>query len=448
MTAPASLDELRELLAPIMKRLNEGVQGDEVAAAQAAAAAAQTSVGLETQGQPQPSRLLSFDDRQTMRDALRKQSDNALMRIFGEQASRKGNGIPLEVWLAQGGQARIAGFEMGMQQQVDPEIVRLLDTNNSGPLIRQDLEPVLWELFVRDFPAVDRFGREPANGLVHTYQQMTSFGDAQFMPELGTVTDDRGAYVRQTTNIAILATRRGVSLKNQFATLQSGSGFNPQDLELRAGLRAMSNRLQHQIFSGHSTDSGGTESNELGAYDANAFTGLRSILNTSRAKIAQFDLDAAVDPFRIGVNDACIEIMNISPGRPSVIYMNPIEKGRYDESQDKNIRYVSNLVNVSPGVNTNAVNTIFGDLPLIPVPGTAIGTYAPDASGGDVRDAYILDESSITMPYLGSEGLTVLEIPVGVSGQLVRLFIVFMMIGLAVRAPSYSNKLRVRTALG
>lgn len=451
MTAEATtnpLDELRELLAPITKRLNEGVQGAEVAAASAAAATTQ-SVGIEASGGQPTSRLISVSDQLEMRDALRKRSSNDLLRIFSEQANRENTGIPLSVWLSQGGQARIAGFEQGMQGgSFSPDVVRLLDTSQSGPLIRQDLEPVLWELFVRDFPAVDRFSREPANGLVHTFQQMTGFGDAQFMPELGTVTDDRGTYVRQTTNIAILATRRGVSLKNQFATVQSGSGFSPQDLELRAGLRAMSNRLQNQIFSGHATDSGGTADNELGLYDANAFTGLRAILNTGRAKNVTMDLDATPEPLRIAVDQACVEIMQAGPGRPSIGYLHPEQKSWFDEAQDKNVRYLRQDTEVAPGMRTNGINTVFGEIPLFPVPGNAIDDYvSTEYSSNTVRDLYLLDEASITLPYLGSEGLTVLEIPVGVSGQLTRLFIIFLMVGLAVRAPSYSNKVRIKTSL-
>jgi hypothetical protein len=42
-----------------------------------------------------------------------------------------------------------------------------------------------------------------------------------------------------------------------------------------------------------------------------------------------------------------------------------------------------------------------------------------------VRDVYVLDESTVSMPYLGSEGPTVLDIPIGISGQLTHLFIIF-----------------------
>lgn len=459
-----SVAETNELIAPMLRSLNQA----PVPVAADAPAAAPAAGGVATAAAPAPAapaaiiasqpaagvslqsgltNVLSLGDQIAMRAALRQRSTQELHALFSQQAMQRGTGIPLDTWLAAGGSARLQRFA-GIENQVTPDVMRALDSAGAAAVIRQDLEPILYELYVREFPAWERFTKEPANGLTHTFQRQTSFGDAAFMSELGTVTDDRGVYERDTTNVAIIATRRGVSLKSQFATIQSGSGFNPEQLELTAGLRAVAHRMQVQIFSGHGTDSGGTSSNELGAYDANAFTGLRSILNTARAKNVQFDLDATTDPFRIGVNDAAVEIMNASPGRPGIIYLNPIDKARYDESQDKNVRYVSNLKNVAPGVETNAVNSVFGDIPLYPVPGDAISAYTTTSGGShSVRDAYLLDESSITLPYLGSEGLTVLEIPVGISGQLVKLYIIFGMFGLAVKAVIYSNKLRLHTTL-
>jgi hypothetical protein len=106
---------------------------------------------------------------------------------------------------------------------------------------------------------------------------------------------------------------------------------------------------------------------------------------------------------------------------------------------------MNSFVDVAPGVVTNAVNTVFGPLPLAIVPGDSIGTYnAANYSSNLVRDMYVLDESAISLPYLGSEGPTVLEIPVGISGQLTRLYIVFGMWGLAVKAIPFSNKVRIK----
>ena len=61
-----------------------------------------------------------------------------------------------------------------------------------------------------------------------------------------------------------------------------------------------------------------------------------------------------------------------------------------------------------------------------------------------MRDLYLLNEQTITLPYLGTEGPTVLDIPIGISGQLTHLYIIFLMNGLAIKAPAWSNKVRIK----
>lgn len=393
------------------------------------------------------SNYLRAEQRIAVARELRKRTDAELQLMFAEQAI-KGRGIPLDLWLSKS-EGRNAGFAE-VQQQVAPDIARAIDTSTASALIRQDLEPVLYEIFVREFPGFERFRREPANGLTHTWQQKTSYGDAQFMGELGTVTDDRAAYLRQTTNVAIIATRRGVSLKSLFAVQAGGAGFNLEQEELTAGLQAIAHRVQYQIFSGHSTDNTGTANNEKGLYDPNAFTGLRSILNTARAKNVD-PINATLanqEDVRRAINQAAVEVMQ-QGGRVSMLWGSPLDKEVFDAQQDKNVRYTQDLVNVAVGVMTNAVNTVFGALPYGVLVGDAIGAYVPDvlpAGWTTARDLYLLDERGITMPYLGAEGPTILDIPIGISGQLTHLFIIFGMWGLAVKTPTFLNKVRIRAS--
>lgn len=443
------LGETLERVAPALEKLSQRVDD---APAQAAAPIMQIQAqGIEDQAVAAPVQgrsILSFEDQLEVRSALRGRTTQELHKLFAYQANQNSKGIPLDAWLHAGGAARQDLWGNAMGREFTPEVQKLLDTGGAAPVIRQDLEPILYELFVRDFPAFDMFAKEPANGLTHTYQQTTGYGDAKFMSELGTVTDDVSAYARQTTNVAILATRRGVSLKSQYATIQSGSGFNPEQLEMTGGLRAIAHRMQSQIFSGHATDSGGDSTNELGEYDANAFTGLRSILNTGRAKNSDpRHAGAAAGALRTSWNQACVEIMQAGPGRPGVIFLNPWDKETFDAAQDQNVHYVNQpLTNIAVGVTTNTVNTVFGALPLFPIPGDAISAYTAISPAESVRDSYMLDMSSMSLPYLGSEGVTTLEIPVGVSGQLTKLYIFFGMWGLAVKAPTYSNKVRISVA--
>jgi hypothetical protein len=395
-----------------------------------------TPVAPVAPAEPATKGYMTFEESMEFRRKLKKLPDAELAGVFGQQLRQEGKGIPLDLWMRSGGGRAIEGL---MDQ--NPEIRKALDTSGGAALIRQDLEPILYELYIREFPAWDRFTKEPANGLVHAYNRQTGYGDAQFMTELGTVTDDTAAYERATTPIAILATRRGVTLKNQYGTLAGGAGFNPEQLELQAGLRAMAHKMQKTIFQGNATLSTGTSSNEDGAYDVNAFDGLRRILNTASA----VDVDptgATPENIRAAFNEAIITTTQAA-GRPSVIYIDPEASGQFDTQQDDLVRYIERD-NISVGVTVQSVSTTMGRLPLFVVPGDSIGEYTRSAQ--TVSDAYLVDERAISIPYLGSDGPTVLDIPMGVSGQLVRLFIIFGMWGLAVKAVTFHNKVRIRRA--
>lgn len=391
-------------------------------------------VGIDIDANATPQKYLSAGDQLSLRSSLKKLSDNELWALFSRQALKKDTGVPADLWIGQGGRA------MHDALQADPTLTKALDSSGGAALIRQDLEPVLYELYIREFPAWNRFRKEPANGLVHAYNRQTSFGDAQFMTELGTVTDDVGVYERATTPISVLATRRGVSIKGQWGALAGGAGFNPEQLEMQAGLRAIAHKMQKTIFQGNATASGGTASTEDGAYDVNSFDGLRRILNTANA----VDVDptaATPENMRLAFNTAATTVMQ-SAGRTNVIYVDPIAKGQFDTQQDENVRYMNSYVDVAPGVLTNAVNTVLGPLPLFVVPGDSIGEYT--YSGNDVSDAYLIDEGAISIPHLGPDGPTVLDIPMGISGQLTHLFIIFGMWGLAVKSVQFHNKIRIQ----
>ena len=395
---------------------------------------------------------ISISDRIMVRNSLREINQKAngeqmLWSMFNEQAARQDVGVPLHSWLNAGGYSTQKAFE-GINSQVDPAVAKALDSTGASALIRQDLEPFLYELYVRNFPAFDRIRKIPANGLVHAYNQITSYGDAEFMAELGTVSDDKSTYNRATTNIAIAATRRGVSLKSQFAVIQGGAGYNPEMLELRGGLRAVAHKVQKQMFSGTATDSGGLTTNEFGAYEVNGFDGLRYLL---RSNPTTQNVDPATNPTTTGairnaVNFAATQSSQ-SGGNPGILWGHPEDKLLFDQQQDANVRYMApeNLMGVSVGVVTNAINTINGPIPFAIVPGDAIGTYNYTGSSyTTARDLYLLDENGISMPYLGSEGPTVLDIPIGIAGQLTHLFVIFGMWGLSVEAPSWQRKVRIK----
>ena len=389
-------------------------------------------------------RSMSLSDQMELRSKLKTKSTAELSAMFGIQAQRHDAGIPFDMWANAGGGSVQAAIG------ADINLSKALDTGGASALIRQDLEPILYELYVREFPAWERFTKEPANGLVHAYNQITNFGDAQFMTELGTVTDDVTTYVRKTSPVAVIATRRGISLKSQFAVTAGGMGYNPEQIELQSGLRAIAHKMQKTIFQGNAeaSNSGGTSSDELGLYDANSFTGLRQILNVAKVKNVD-PWHATQGDIRAQIDWAAREVMDLG-GSVNIIWTTPTNKVTFDLQQDKNIRYMNQFVNVTSGVQTNAVNTVFGLLPIATVPGDSIGVYTTSNADGEfsgnesVSDAYLLDESTITLPYLGSDGPTVLDIPIGISGQLTHLYIMFGMWGMAVKAIPFSNKVRIK----
>lgn len=415
--------------------------------------------GVEDQGTPAPHsrRYITPEERLELSETLSTKSDSHLAQLFTSQARVKDSGIPLDLWLNTAGFAAQNAFN-GLSRELQPDVMKALDVSGATALIRQDLEPVLYEVFVRQFPAYDRMAKEPANGLLHAWNQITSYGDAKFMAELGTVTDDTSVYARKNTNVAILATRRGISLKSQFAVMAGGMNYNPEALELQGGLRSMAFRMQKTIFEGQAADSGGTADNELGLYDENAFTGLRSILNTPNAyafdpsTYAGTIASSITGSYRNAIDAALLPMIQAGGTKPSIMWGNPADKITFDEQQDLNVRLVGpNYVNIGAGATAQAVNTIAGQIPFAVVPGTAISSYQYTgstingvASGAEVRDLYMLDESTITLPYLGSPGPTVLEIPVGISGQLTHLYIVFLMNGLAVKVLPWNNKVRIK----
>jgi hypothetical protein len=447
--SPEMLDLVRrnaETMEQIQKSLL--ALNDEPRVGSAAAPAVTQGIGEGLTG-PAPRRLLSAKQMFDMRSELRTKSTPELLMLFSEQARQQNTGVPVDMWLNRAGYAAQERYN-GLGGEITDDMTRkALDTGGAAALIRQDLEPVLYELYIRQFPAFDRFVKEPANGLTHTYQQITSFGTAQFMAELGTVVDDKSTYRRETTNVAIIATRRGISLKSQYAITAGGMSFNAEQLELQGGLRSISLRMQQALFGGNGTDSGGTADNELGLYDANGFTGLRAHLNTGRAK----NIDPATDPdttgyIRRAVDDAVVEIVQSGGTVPSIAWANPWDQNTFNEQQDAKTRIiVPNQVSIGVGATAREVNTIAGPVPFAIVPGDSIADYhSPSYSDNKVRDLYLLDESSISMPFLGTDGPTVLDIPIGISGQLTHMFIIFGMWGLAVKAPQFSNKVRIKVA--
>lgn len=387
-------------------------------------------------------RFMQRSDLIEMRNRMVTKSESELMALLNEQASRKDQGVPFATWAAHSGNSQ-AIYEALPQ---NPELQKAVDSASAGALIRQDLDPIVHALFVKKFPAWDRFRKIPSNGLVHAFNTLDSYGDAQFMTELGTVVDDQNVYSRHTANVAVLARRVGVSLKSQFAVQQGGAGYNLEELEIGGALTAMAHKLQKTIFQGNASASGGTATNEYGAYDANAFDGLRLLLRNNPNNV---DLDISSTTLTnrgditTAINEAVANIGNAG-GSPSVVYSRFAEHTEWNRQNLQFVRIINanDRVNFVPGVDVTAIASNQGILPFVGVPGDSIGSY--DNPSKDTADIYVLDESGIVMPYLGSDSITTLDIPIGVAGQLVHYYIVYIMIGLALISPVWQAKVQAQ----
>lgn len=117
-------------------------------------------------------------------------------------------------------------------------------------------------------------------------------------------------------------------------------------------------------------------------------------------------------------------------------------KQALDIEQQGNKRYNDDLVQIIPGVSANQVQWADGQIRIIPIPGTTVGSYTRTSDSATVEDAYLVDDSANTLRWLFSESFTVLQIPSGVDGVLSERWIVFCMFGLEQAAPLFNAKIR------
>lgn len=320
-------------------------------------------------------------------------------------------------------------------------------TTTGNVLIRQDLEPTLYTLFVKIFPAFERIAKGPANGLVHAFNQITSPDSSALgstiMAELGTVNYVASSFVRQTAPIAVFATGRGVSIKEIAAVSQGGAPYDPQKTEMTNGMIKLALDVQYTMMQGNaSTSSGAGSTTELGAYNANAFDGFRSILGSAGTYSGNNAIQTDIGSLNVleSLQSTAAKAAN-NGGMPSLVFMSMNSKQALDSEQQNNQRY-NDMVEIIPGVRANKVAWANGELVIVPVPGTSLGTYTRTSDNATVEDMYVLDEAAVTLRWLYSQSFTVLQIPSGVDGQLSNRFIIFGMFGLELAAPPFMGKAR------
>lgn len=202
--------------------------------------------------------------------------------------------------------------------------------------------------------------------------------------------------------------------------------------------------VQYTILQGNaSTSAGAGSATELGAYNANAFDGFRSVLGSQGTYSANNSVILDIGSLNIteSLQTVATRAAN-NGGMPTMVMLSMNAKQALDIENQGQRRYNDADIQIAPGVRTNGITWANGELALMPVPGNTIGTYTRAADGATVEDLYVLDEKTVTVRWLYSESFTVLQIPAGVDGVLSERFIVFGMFGLEIAAPLFCGKAR------
>ena len=353
----------------------------------------------------------------------------AAIRDQLEYGSAQGAGIPFAAWANKQTQQKIVE---------DETFRKFIDTVSGNVLIRQDLEPLIYAAFVRRFPAFARVDKVPANGLVHTFQRVDARPAATYIAETAAVPDSQSVYTRATSNIAVLALRVGTSLKQSLSVAAGGMPWNTEQQEISFGIESIAAQLQQTYLQGNATVIGGTLNTVDGLFDANSFDGLRR--SVPAGNIRALGADTILE----GLNQADVLAVN-NGGLSTVVLMRVIDAVQFENELQPFRRFIeSERVEVVPGLPSVVGVNLSGSglVPVIKVPGADATVYTVGADAG-ISDAFVLDENVVAMPYLGSDTPTVIELPLGVTGALTKLYILVGMFGVAVRVPNFISKLRI-----
>lgn len=342
-----------------------------------------------------------------------------------------------------------------LQQMGFQIAARAADTSSTSPITAQRLEPEVMPVFVRDFPFYDLIEKVQSNGVSHTFLQQTAFSqatDPHTMSETGTVQNDSNLYLRKTTNIAQIALQRGVTIKAGLAGQAAGGpSSNLMAREVEGGLLTIARDAQNEFLRYQESDNTSTTNTAAnGKFDANGVNGLRYVANTmappENNTIVDIRTSWSDQRVLVAVRQIVANIID-KGGRPDLIVASTVGEEALFKDQMEFVRYIKEPARqqITPGLNVRAVSTAAGELPVVLVPGNAVGTWV-DATPATYADIFILQTDTLEIPYLGAPEPTIIRIPIGVSGQLSELAIPFVLLGLAVKAPQYLGRVSLRIA--
>lgn len=326
---------------------------------------------------------------------------------------------------------------------------------DGSPLIRQDLESIVETLFVKTFPLYETIRKVPGNGLTHAFDVMTTPDSnmsatsntvSTLITELATVSFTASTYQRKTTTISLFGVGRGVSFLETAAVRGGGMAFDPLKMELAGGVTKIAYDIQTLVCQGNGSYASGTSSNEGGAYTTSPapYDGLRLILGSVTGSNYASNNATQMEQGTINLTQTIRKALGQAAqlgGMPDLVVGTINAKTALDEENETNKRY-NDVVEVVPGVQVNQLAWANGIANILAVPGFSFGTYTSPLSSQTVEDVYFLQTDQIEMPWLYNEGINVLELPAAVDYTLSQRYIVFHMVGLAVKAPLFMGKIR------
>lgn len=285
--------------------------------------------------------------------------------------------------------------------------------------------------------------------VIHAYNQITAFDGASLgssiITELGTVGYQVSQYNRASANIAVFATGRGASFKEQAAVRAGGVQYDVLATELSNGMTRLATDVQFQLFAGNSTTNTGTSSQEVGQYIAAGYDGLRQILGSAGIYTSNnaWQQDQGTMNILESIQYVAARGANAG-GAPDLVLISMMGKNALDTEQQHNRIYAENTTEIVPGVIVNRIQAANGILDILPVPGVTMGNYNRTSDNVLVEDIYITQSQMMALRYLWADNFTVLEIPSGVDSMLSSRYIVFCMYGLEVATPPFMGKVRTR----
>lgn len=367
-------------------------------------------------------------------------------------------GTPIGEWLSNSGQK--GAIETNLERALSKglfgthggAVSKALDSGggSGGPLIRTDIEPLLREAYLRQFPALDVIQTEPANGLVHSYNVKTASGEAVTVSELGDLTaaNADSTFVRKAnSNIAIIVSRRGISLKLQYASMQSGMSYGlggPENTEIVSALQAISRKNQALLLQGNFSTASKTLDDQEGVTDVNGFDGLRTLLKAGGTSITMAGGDKLYDL----IDRAVGQIMNAGGDVESILGLMSVGGKRLLNSELLQfLRRTNDDMNpTNLDMGGSGLMTVAETVARMkPVPASAqnqgVGYYT--LSSVATEDVFVCDPNGMSLAYLGSPNPVILELPVGFDNRLANVYIVFLMNGLVLFIDGFHRKIRI-----